>query len=218
MQDTAGEAGMYSYGPPHMAGQKHDDQHEHTFSRYVRIRDVALKTCQRRWTVGKSGERGSGISVLVARQDDDDYYYLLLESFSCQHQLMVFHCSLSNSKFPQVFWTLLSIRAILSNVVVWIISTHSLISKSSSPFNNPLVTVSKSPITIGIIVTFIFHSFFNSRLRIEGQGTFFTQFQFYSVVNRDRKVNNSSSSFFIILMCVLLAEILSWSSRRPTRV
>ena len=34
--------------PPHMAGQKQDDQLEHTFSSYVRIRDVALKTCQRR--------------------------------------------------------------------------------------------------------------------------------------------------------------------------
>ena len=63
---------MYSYGPPHMAGQKQDDQHEHTFSSYMRIRDVALKTCQRRWTIRKSGERGSGISVLVARHDDDD--------------------------------------------------------------------------------------------------------------------------------------------------
>ena len=40
---------------PHMAGQKY----EHTFSSYVRIRGVALKTCQRRWTIGKSGERGS---------------------------------------------------------------------------------------------------------------------------------------------------------------
>ena len=39
---------------------------------YVRIRDVALKTCQRRWTIGKSGERESGISVLAAQQDDDD--------------------------------------------------------------------------------------------------------------------------------------------------
>ena len=63
---------MYSYGSPHMARQKQDDQHEHTFSSYVRIRYVALKTCQRRWTIGKSGERGSGISVLVARHDDDD--------------------------------------------------------------------------------------------------------------------------------------------------
>ena len=53
MQDTAGEAGtsslvMYSYGPPHIAKQKQDDQLEHTYSSYVRIRDVALKTSQRR--------------------------------------------------------------------------------------------------------------------------------------------------------------------------
>ena len=63
---------MYFYGPPHMANQKQDDQLEHTFSRYVRIRDVALKTCQKRWIIGRSGDRGSGISVLAARHDDDD--------------------------------------------------------------------------------------------------------------------------------------------------
>ena len=63
---------MYSYGPQHMAVQKQDDQHEHTFSSYVRIRDVVLKTCLRRWTIGRSGEIGSGISVLPARHDDDD--------------------------------------------------------------------------------------------------------------------------------------------------
>ena len=54
-----------------MAEQKQDDQHEHTFSNYVRIQDVVQKTCLRRWTIGKSGERGSGISVLPARHDDD---------------------------------------------------------------------------------------------------------------------------------------------------
>ena len=63
---------MYSCRPPHMAVQKQDSQHEHTFNNYVRIRDVALKTCLRRCTIGKSGERGSGISVLPARHDDDD--------------------------------------------------------------------------------------------------------------------------------------------------
>ena len=63
---------MYSYGPPHMAGQKQDDQVEHTYSSYVKIRDVALKTCQRRWTIGNSGERESGVSVPAARHDDDD--------------------------------------------------------------------------------------------------------------------------------------------------
>ena len=77
MQDTAGEAGtsssvMYSYGLPHMAEQKQDGQLEHTYSSTVRIRDVALKTCQKRWTIGRNGERGSGISVLVARHDNDD--------------------------------------------------------------------------------------------------------------------------------------------------
>ena len=77
MQDTAGEAGtnsyeMYSYGPPHMAVQKQDDQHEHTFSSCVRIQDVVLKTYLGWWTIGRSGERGSGISVLPARHDDDD--------------------------------------------------------------------------------------------------------------------------------------------------
>ena len=63
---------MYSYRPPHMAEQKQDNQLEHIFSRYVRIWDVALKTCLGRWTIERSDERGSGISVLAARHDDDD--------------------------------------------------------------------------------------------------------------------------------------------------
>ena len=63
---------MYSYGPPHMAGQKQDDQLEHTFSSYMRTWDVALKTYRRWWTIGRSSERGSGISVLAAWHDDDD--------------------------------------------------------------------------------------------------------------------------------------------------
>ena len=72
-QDTAEEARMnssvvYFY----MAKQKQDDQLEHTFCSYVKIRGVALKTCQRRWMIGRSGERWSGISVLAARNDDYD--------------------------------------------------------------------------------------------------------------------------------------------------
>ena len=65
---------MYSYGSPHTAAQKQDDQHERTFSSYVRIQVVVLKTYLGRWTIGRSGERGSGISVLPARYDDDDSY------------------------------------------------------------------------------------------------------------------------------------------------
>ena len=66
---------MYSYGPPHMAKQKQDDQLGHTYSSYVRIRDVTLKTCQKRWMIGRSGERGPGISVQATRHDDDDDDY-----------------------------------------------------------------------------------------------------------------------------------------------
>ena len=82
-----------------MAEQKQDDQHENTFSNYVRIRDVVQKTCQMRWTIGKSGERGSGISVLPARHDDDD------DDFS---------------------WTLLSIMADLKNVAFEDHSKHTV--------------------------------------------------------------------------------------------
>ena len=78
---------------------------------------------------------------------------------------MVFHWSLSDSKFPQVPRTLLSILAVLSNTVIWIVSTRPSTSKSSRPFHNPLVIVPKAPITIGTIVTFMFHSFFNSQAR-----------------------------------------------------
>ena len=58
--------------PPHMANQKKDDQLEHTYSSYVMIRYVTLKTYQRRRMIGRRVERGSGISVLAARHDDDD--------------------------------------------------------------------------------------------------------------------------------------------------
>ena len=73
----------------------------------------------------------------------------------------VFHWSLSDSKSPQFSRIRLRILAVLSHAVVWIVATRPPTSKSSRPFNNPLVIVPKAPITIGTIVTFIFHSFFN---------------------------------------------------------
>ena len=78
---------------------------------------------------------------------------------------MVFHWRLSDSKSPQVSWTRLRILAVLSNAVVWIVSTRPPISKSSRPFNNPVVIVPNALITICTIVTFMFHSFFNSLAR-----------------------------------------------------
>ena len=91
---------------------------------------------------------------------------------------MVFHWSLSDSKSPQVSSARLRILAVLSNAVVWIVSTRPPTSKSSRPFNNPLVIVPNVPITIGIIVTFIFHSFFNSLARSRYLSFFSLSFRF----------------------------------------
>ena len=78
---------------------------------------------------------------------------------------MVFYWSLNDSKCPQVSRTFLRILANHSNVVVWMVYSRPVISDSSSPCANLLVTVPRAPITVRIIVTFMFHIFFNSPAR-----------------------------------------------------
>ena len=110
---------------------------------------------------------------------------------------MGFHWSLNNSKSPQVSRTRLSILAVLSNDVVWIVSTRPLTSKSSRPFNNPLLTVPNAPITIGTIVTFMFHSFFNSLTRSRYLSFFSLSFRFI-LWSADSKVNNFADSLSFV--------------------
>ena len=55
-----------------MDEQRQDDQLEPIYNSSVPIQDVTLKTYRKRWTIERGGERGSGISVLMARHDDDD--------------------------------------------------------------------------------------------------------------------------------------------------
>ena len=75
----------------------------------------------------------------------------------------------------QVSMTLLSI---LNNAVGWMVSNRPLTSKSSSPFINTLVTIPKAPITIGVIVTSTFYSFFNSLARSRYLSFFSLSFSF----------------------------------------
>ena len=84
------------------------------------------------------------------------------------------------------------------------VSTQPPTSKSSRPLNNPLVTVPKAPITIGIIVTFMFHVFFLFPSKVEVLILHFTFFQFYSVVSRDSKVDNFVSSLFLLIIIIPL--------------
>ena len=78
------------------------------------------------------------------------------------------------------------------------VSTRPPTSKSSSPFSNPLVTVPNAPITIGIIVTCIFHSSFNSLATSRYLSLFSYSFSFI-VVSWDIKVDYFASSLFLLI-------------------
>ena len=131
---------------------------------------------------------------------------------SNSYTTMVFHWSLSDSKSLQVSRTRLRILAILCNAVVWIVSTRPLTCKSSRPFNNPLVTVPNAPITIGAIVTFMFHSFFNSLARSRYLSFFSLSFRFilWSAGTAKSTILRILFLFLIIMRSDLLAGIM-WS-------
>ena len=113
-----------------------------------------------------------------------------------------FHWSLNDSKSPQVSRTRFGILAVLSNAVVWIVSTRPPTSKSSRPFNNPLVIVPNAPITIGRIATFMFHSFFNSLARSRYLSFFSLSFRFilWSA--------GTAKSIIIIIMVVVIVAVV----------
>ena len=121
-------------------------------------------------------------------------------SFSHQRKVMVFHWRLSDSKSHHVSRSLLSILAVHNNPVVWKLSTRPPTSKFSRSFTNPLFTVRKAPITIGIIVTFLFHSFFNSQAR-SMYSSFFSHYFSYSLSSaRTAKMTILQIFFFCWLL------------------
>ena len=121
---------------------------------------------------------------------------------------MVFHWSLSDSKSPQVSRTRLRILAVLSNAVIWIVSTRPPTSKSSRPFNNSLVIVPKAPITIGTIVTFMFHSFFNSLARSRYLSLFSHSFRFIPWSAGIAKWTNFANYLFFFLLIIIRSGLL----------
>ena len=131
---------------------------------------------------------------------------------------MVLHWRLIDSKSPQVSRTLLTILAVFNNAVVWMVSSRPPTSKSFRPFNNPLVTVPKTPITIGIIVTFIVHSYLSFPLLsflfcgLPGQQS--RQFCRFSFFVNHYKVWSSGQDSFVyqsprgVCVCHLLGQVL----------
>ena len=120
----------------------------------------------------------------------------------------VFFWSLSDSKCPQVSRTLLSILAVLNNAVVWMVSTHPPTFKSSSPFCSPLVTVPNEPITIGIIVTCMFRSFFNALARSRYLSLFSNSFSFILWSAGTAKSTTLQVLFFLFFL--LLLNLVFW--------
>ena len=93
-----------------------------------------------------------------------------------------------------------------NNAVVWIVSTRSLISKSSSTCTKHLMTVQSAPITTGITATFVFHTFFRFSSKVY---VLLFSFRFLSVLPcglLERKVPYLASSLFLLL-------IITWYGR-----
>ena len=92
------------------------------------------------------------------------------------------------------------------------VSTRPPTSKSSSPFSNPLVTVPNALITIDILVTCMFHSFFNSLARSRYLSFFSHYFSFnlWSAGTAKSTILQVLFFFFFLLIIIrsgLLAEI-----------
>ena len=111
---------------------------------------------------------------------------------------MAFCWSLSDLKYPQVFRTLLSIQANLSNSVVWVVSTRPPLSSSPSPLIKPLWTIRSAPIIIGIIIILMFHyilALWQGPIHV----SLFVSFAFYFVVHRHDKVYYSASYLLLLI-------------------
>ena len=136
------------------------------------------------------------------------YYYLLFSSFFTSALADCLPLVFEWQQSPQVSRALLSILAVLNNVVVWMVSTSPPTSKSSSYFDNTLVTVTKVPIAIDIIVTFMFHNFFNSLARSRYLSFFSHSFSFilWSAGTTESKI----LQILFFFCCWLLLGLVFW--------
>ena len=131
------------------------------------------------------------------------YYFSILRVFHTYVSWLLFTgvwVTTSLLKFPglfSVFWP------ISNSVVVLMVPTHPLISKSTSSCTNTLVTLPREQIII-MIVTFMFHSFFNSLAKSRYLSLFSHSFNF---TLQSPQFCNFSYFLLIIIRSGCLAEI-----------
>ena len=117
-------------------------------------------------------------SYLISKDYHYHYYYFTAWKFFSSAIADGFTLEFELQQVFSGHRTLLSILADLNNTVVWRVSSRPVICKSFSLCNNPLVTVPKVSLTIGIIITFMFHGFFNSQARSRYLSLFSHSFNF----------------------------------------
>ena len=83
------------------------------------------------------------------------------------------------------------------------VSTRILTFNSSSPCTNPLVTVPRTPITIGITVNFTYHSFFSSLARSKYLSFFSFSFNYTQMSARTAKSTIRYILFFFFFFFFL---------------
>ena len=138
---------------------------------------------------------------------DFNYDYSLIRAF---------HISVSRWFFPGVWVTASLLKSPGLFSVFWPFSImlsfgwSPLIRQFPSPFSNPLVTVPNTPITIGIIVTCMFHSFFNSLARSRYLSFFSHSFSFILWSAGTAKSTILQILFFFFFFCWLLLSLVFW--------
>ena len=91
------------------------------------------------------------------------------------------------------------------------VSTQPPTSKSSRPFSKPLLTMPKASITIGIIVTFMFHGFFNPLTRSRYLSLFSHSFSFILWSAGAAKSTILQIFFLLIIIRSGLLAKIRWS-------
>ena len=115
--------------------------------------------------------------------------------------MKVSHWSLSDSKSSQVSRILFGILSDSDHDVLWMLSTRPrFFFKSSCSFISPLMTVPRTPITIGIVVTFMFCSFLTSLARSWYFPSFSLSFNF-TLISRNGKIHYSVVSIYFSFIC-----------------
>ena len=127
---------------------------------------------------------------------------------------MFFPLSLSDSKFPQVSRTLLSILTDRKDAVVWNVSFVSFVSCSPNLSSKSLRTVTSAPTIIGITVASIFYWYFSSLARSKYVSIFSFSFTLTQWSNRTAKSTRQQLLLLLLLLLLMRASHIrvSWWS------